>query len=808
MMTELTYLAQQWFAFSLVLSVQLLLVLALRKPVRARLGAVACYRLWLLPVVWLPLYFLGPLLLASLATPAPVGGAPGSATPYQQALQQFVEIELLPFSFDDVGSTPLAASGDTKIQGWNVLAVLWAAGTVALMFWHGRRWLNFSREVRALGLPLNETEKNYTGTSAHFAPELPVLRLNAMSSAALFGILKPALLLPGTFTQRYDENQRHIILAHEAVHLRRNDNGWNLCALALIALFWTNPLVFIAWRCFRLDQELSCDALALTRCTREQQKRYARTLLDSLGSLSAHTSQPALSAWDDLRGIKERSLMVNQHMHLAKRPLATLFSLLSLAALGASFTVAFADLVSPVVEAAEPAQPIQVIQQRVQQARRAVQESREDIYAAQQIVQDAQQNVQDAQQAVQEAQPVIQEAQQDVQKAVQVAQASTQTVQEVQQQVQAAQQDVQQAQQLIEQQPQATQDPIPAVQQDAPPPADEAQVTPAPLQLAQASPQRDMPAASRAERSGPPRAMLGGRNRIRQDDEVPAQTIDAQTANALTTAIELLNSEQYPAARERLGMMRVDKLSNFERARYEQLMFNLDMVDENYAGARGHLQAAIDSGGLNAQETSMMTYQQAQLYVQEMNYIQGAAALENWIASTAEPTSGAYYLLAASYYYLNQPEKALAPAEQADAIDRSTGVALESHLKRLVELYTKLGRTADAQRVKDETPELFQAPAPAKVSQDPVPLARVNPDYPRRALQMGLEGWVKVRYSVDANGAVVDATVVDSKPRRIFDEAAIDAVSHWQYDPKIEDGVPVQYAGAETTFRFTLADSR
>lgn len=803
MMTELTILTQQWVAFSLVLSAQLLLVIALRKPVRARLGAVVCYRLWLLPVVWLPLYFLGPLLLASLATPAPVGGAPGSATPYQQALQQFVEIELLPFSFDDVGSTPLAASGDTNIQGWNVLAVLWAAGTVALMFWHGRRWLNFSREVRALGLPLNATEKNYTGTSAHFAPELPVLRLNAMSSAALFGILKPALLLPGKFTQRYDENQRHIILAHEAVHLRRNDNGWNLCALILIALFWINPLMFIAWRCFRLDQELSCDALALARCTKEQQKRYARTLLDSLGSLSTYTGQPALSAWDDLRDIKERSLMVNQHMHLAKRPLATVFSLLSLAALGASLTVAFADLVSPVAEAAEPAQPIQVIQQRVQQARRAVQESLEDIYAAQQIVQETQSDVQFAQQSVQEAQPVMQEAQQDAQQGVQVAQASTQAVQEAQQEVQqgvqALQQEVQQVQQLIDQPAQATQD-APQEIQAEPQAASEVQVMQAPLQLAQAS-----------ERNRPPRALTGGRNHIGGDEATapfPAQIIDYQTGTILSDAIRFLNDAQYPEARERLGRLRVDRLSSFERSRYEQLMFNLDMVDENFAGARGHLQAAIDSGGLNPQETSVMTYQQAQLYVQEMNYSQGAAALENWIASTTKPTSGAYYLLAASYYYLNQLEKALGPAEQADAIDRSTGVAVEAHLKLLVELYTKLGRTADAQRLKDEVPELFQTPAPAKVSQDPVPLARVNPDYPRRALQLGLEGYVKVRYSVDATGAVVDAMVVDSKPRRIFDEAAIDAVSHWQYDPKIEDGVPVQYAGAETTFRFTLADSR
>lgn len=150
-----------------------------------------------------------------------------------------------------------------------------------------------------------------------------------------------------------------------------------------------------------------------------------------------------------------------------------------------------------------------------------------------------------------------------------------------------------------------------------------------------------------------------------KEEEGPSETVSAQNGKILSEAIEFLNAEKYPEARARLGDMRLDRLSPFERSRYEQLMFNLDMVDENYPSARGHLQAAIDSGGLNPQELSQMRYQMAQLFIQEEKYAEGAAALEAWIAAEPMPNSGAYYLLAAAYYYQELFDKALPNAQKA-----------------------------------------------------------------------------------------------------------------------------------------------
>ncbi|MES2625194.1 MAG: M56 family metallopeptidase, partial [Pseudomonadota bacterium] len=350
MLTDLTNIARDLVALSMVMAVQIGLVLLLRKPVSARLGAVACYRLWLLPLLWLPLYWAGPTLLDTLASafyPAVYDGGQ-----YPDAFQQFMQFELLRFN-SSAGAAQVGAAEFTASYGWTALALLWASGSIALLVWHGRRWFDFSREVNKLASPLPAMDLQQVGISAHFAPEFPVLCLQGMRSAALFGIFKPMLLLPDAFTQRYDATQRHIILAHESVHLRRKDNLWNLGALLLLTLFWTNPVVLLAWRYYRLDQELSCDALTLKHCNKEQQKRYARTLLDSLGSLPTSDTQPALSAWDNLRDLKERSLMIKHHLLTATRPATMLFSLMLMGLFGASLTITFAELANA-AESVEP----------------------------------------------------------------------------------------------------------------------------------------------------------------------------------------------------------------------------------------------------------------------------------------------------------------------------------------------------------------------------------------------------------------------------------------------------------------------
>lgn len=65
-----------------------------------------------------------------------------------------------------------------------------------------------------------------------------------------------------------------------------------------------------------------------------------------------------------------------------------------------------------------------------------------------------------------------------------------------------------------------------------------------------------------------------------------------------------------------------------------------------------------------------------------------------------------------------------------------------------------------------------------------MPLQRVEPVYPYRAQQVGIEGSVTLRFSVDAEGRVQDVEVIEAKPKRQFERAAIQAVSKWRYQPR------------------------
>src|SRR5262249_50898596 len=102
----------------------------------------------------------------------------------------------------------------------------------------------------------------------------------------------------------------------------------------------------------------------------------------------------------------------------------------------------------------------------------------------------------------------------------------------------------------------------------------------------------------------------GGGDKKKEDS---APTIDAATGKALNAAIEFLNMEKYTEAQAAISELKMDKLSPYERSKVEQIMFSISYAQDKYGEARGHLQKAIDAGGLNEQEVQGMRYQMAQL---------------------------------------------------------------------------------------------------------------------------------------------------------------------------------------------------
>lgn len=91
---------------------------------------------------------------------------------------------------------------------------------------------------------------------------------------------------------------------------------------------------------------------------------------------------------------------------------------------------------------------------------------------------------------------------------------------------------------------------------------------------------------------------------------------------------------------------------------------------------------------------------------------------------------------------------------------------------------------------------------------DVIPLVRINPDYPPRALSRGIEGWVKVQFTITPTGTVKDPIVVDAEPKQMFDDAALKAIARWRYNPRVEGGVAVERVGVQTIIRFQLENEK
>ena len=85
-----------------------------------------------------------------------------------------------------------------------------------------------------------------------------------------------------------------------------------------------------------------------------------------------------------------------------------------------------------------------------------------------------------------------------------------------------------------------------------------------------------------------------------------------------------------------------------------------------------------------------------------------------------------------------------------------------------------------------------------------VPIVRIDPQWPRRALEEGIEGFVRVEVLIGADGAAKDVRVVDSEPGALFARNAVRAVRRWKFKPRVVDGVAVE-RWAVTTIEFKMA---
>ncbi|EMI9087949.1 MULTISPECIES: M56 family metallopeptidase [Bacillus] len=143
--------------------------------------------------------------------------------------------------------------------------------------------------------------------------DVPLLVSGKVSSPTVFGFIWPKLLLSTVHMKILDEQQLRYIFHHELAHIKRRDVGVNWLMHGLLILNWFNPILWYAYSCMREDQELACDALALTCIDSEEQIAYGHTIISLLEHYSSYYQVPSLANFSkNKRMLKRRILMIKK----------------------------------------------------------------------------------------------------------------------------------------------------------------------------------------------------------------------------------------------------------------------------------------------------------------------------------------------------------------------------------------------------------------------------------------------------------------------------------------------------------------
>ena len=174
----------------------------------------------------------------------------------------------------------------TEIAGW-----VWLIGLGAMLLYALVSYLRLRRRV-SVSLPIQDH----------------IYLCDAISSPFILGVVKPRIYLPSGL----DEVQRQNVLSHERAHLTRRDHWWKPLGFALLAVYWFNPVLWLAYTLLCRDIELACDERVIRTMDESAVKTYSTVLLACSMPRKAVITCPL--AFGEI-GVKER---VRNALHYKK----------------------------------------------------------------------------------------------------------------------------------------------------------------------------------------------------------------------------------------------------------------------------------------------------------------------------------------------------------------------------------------------------------------------------------------------------------------------------------------------------------
>ena len=202
-----------------------------------------------------------------------------------------------------------------KLYEW--LPLIWLGGALVFLGFVGtsnvRMWLLIKNQRPLTDeriLSLLEDCKSQMGVNTLIG----VVLTDKVNSPALFGFIRPRLLLPAKMLEELSLSEIRYVFLHELAHVKRLDIAVNWVLTWLQVLHWFNPLVWYAFYRIRTDRELACDSLALSKMDVDDIDRYGHTIIVLLEKFSHRMRLPGLAGiLENKSQMKDRILMISKY---------------------------------------------------------------------------------------------------------------------------------------------------------------------------------------------------------------------------------------------------------------------------------------------------------------------------------------------------------------------------------------------------------------------------------------------------------------------------------------------------------------
>lgn len=214
---------------------------------------------WIICLLWAVVAF---RLLCPISIESPIAVIPES-----NITQELVDANIPGIAIPQFDAAPVAQNMDLihvqiptrEVSSTEIATVVWIVGVFCMMIYLLISYLRLHYQVREAAILFGN-----------------IWLCDAVRSPFILGIIKPKIYLPSSISEK---DVVHVV-AHESAHLKRKDHWWKPLGYILLAVFWFNPLMWVAYILMCRDIEIACDEKVIRNFGLPEKKAYSEALME------------------------------------------------------------------------------------------------------------------------------------------------------------------------------------------------------------------------------------------------------------------------------------------------------------------------------------------------------------------------------------------------------------------------------------------------------------------------------------------------------------------------------------------------